>query len=382
MALRTKFQLLTAKIEVTPGVDPTPAASTDSVACENIQVTGNPNIINTNEYIGSIDSLAPIVGGMPFQVSFDVPLKGSGTPGTAPEWGKLLRACGMAETVTAAAIGVSAQAATAGTANTATGGANFAATAQLYRGMPMALAVNPASALTLITDYTVGKVFTFPETFSPVLDTSTTLQIPINVLYGPASGSIPSITFWLYRDGKLLKLNGARGGWRMSIDAGGIGRLSFTFLCQFGSETDAAMATGVFQNTRPPAWKSGKMLMNRNRVALQNFSLDSGISPVQPENPNATEGFDVAEITSRNITGSINPLERLVAADDVMTDFRAGNQRTMAVQLGATAGNRLGVSIPSALYTGNNPQDRQGLVALNIPFAATGPDAGAFICQY
>src|SRR5689334_17704239 len=112
MAIRTKFQLLLAKIESTPGVDASPSAGSDAVACENIRVTGNPNVIQTNEYIGSIDSFAPIIGGMPFSVSFDVPLKGSGTAGTAPEWGKLLRACGWAETVTASAVGASAQAAT------------------------------------------------------------------------------------------------------------------------------------------------------------------------------------------------------------------------------------------------------------------------------
>lgn len=383
MPIRTKFQLLLAKIESTPGTDATPAAATDSVACENIQVTGNPNVIQTNEYIGSIDSFAPIIGGMPFSVSFDVPLKGSGTAGTAPEWGKLLRACGMAETVTASAVGATAQAATAGSANTVTGGANFTATAQLYRGMPLALTVNPAAGdLLPIADYTAGKVFTLPKSFSPVLDTSTELQIPINVLYGPASGSIPSLTLWLYRDGKILKLTGCRGSWRLAGEAGGIFRLSFTFLCMFGSETDGALVAGTFQSTRPPAWKGstgGRMYMNKLAIPLQSFSLDSGINPVQPEDPNATEGFTVAEIVMRNITGQINPLERLVAVDDVMADFRAGNQRMLAAQVGTAVGNRLGIVIPAALYTGNSPQDRQGLSAMNIPFAATGPDAGCFI---
>jgi hypothetical protein len=91
----------------------------------------------------------------------------------------------MAVTNTAAAIGAPT-AATAGTATTATLQAPFAATGDLYRGMPIVLSGNPATArTTLITDYTVGRVATFARTFSPVLSTSTLAQIPINNLPKP-----------------------------------------------------------------------------------------------------------------------------------------------------------------------------------------------------
>lgn len=383
MAIRTKFQALLAKIESTPGVDASPVAGSDALACENIRITGNPNVINTNEYTGTIDSLAPIVGGMPFQITFDVPVKGSGTAGTPPEFGKLLKACGMAETITASAIGASAQAATAGTANTATGGLNFTATAQLYRGMPLLLAGNPAAGDILpIADYTAGKVFTLPKSFSPSLDTSTTLQIPINVLYAPASNSIPALTFYRYKDGKLLKLFGGRGSWRLAGKSGDIFRFSFTFLCMFGAESDTAMISPTLQATRPVAWKGstgGAMFMNKLAIPLTDFSLDSGINPVQPDNPNAAEGFDVAEIVARNLTGQINPVERLVAVDDVMTDFRSGNARMIAAKVGTVAGNRFGVVVPAALYTGDNEEDRSGIAGVTVPFAATGLESGAFL---
>lgn len=42
-----------------------------------------------------------LVGARISRISFDVEFQGSGTKGTAPAWGKLLRCCGMAQTITA-----------------------------------------------------------------------------------------------------------------------------------------------------------------------------------------------------------------------------------------------------------------------------------------
>lgn len=50
-------------------------------------------------YMGGSDQL---VAARRATIAFEVELAGSGTAGTAPAWGHLLRACGMAETITAA----------------------------------------------------------------------------------------------------------------------------------------------------------------------------------------------------------------------------------------------------------------------------------------
>jgi len=51
-----------------------------------------------NEFMGGSDQL---VAGRLATFEFEVELAGSGAAGTAPAWGKLLRACGMAETISA-----------------------------------------------------------------------------------------------------------------------------------------------------------------------------------------------------------------------------------------------------------------------------------------
>src|SRR5690606_36310123 len=83
-----------------------------------------------------------------------------------------------------------------------------------------------------------------------------------------------------------------------------------------------------------------------------------------------------------NLTGSVDPMQALVATQDTMAAFRSGTKRILHERWGATAGNRIAITIPAALYTGRNQGDREGLATEELPFEATGRDAGAFICVW
>jgi hypothetical protein len=86
-----------AKTEVTYGTDPTPDGTANAIlvsnASFNIAYTNvNRDLIRAN--LGGSEQLA---GTRFVECSFDVELANSGTAGTAPAWGPLLLACGMAE---------------------------------------------------------------------------------------------------------------------------------------------------------------------------------------------------------------------------------------------------------------------------------------------
>ena len=383
MALRTRNAVLLAKIEVTEGEDAAPSASTDAILVENPQANFNPNLIETDEVTSSLDGAGPIVGGMSAELSFDVLVKGSGTAGVVPEFGDLIKACGWAETITASAVPAAPEACAAGgTTTTAVLGASASSSDQVYRGMPVEFTETPTGSA-FISDYAGStKTATLTDTLSGSTGVSTNYQIPANVLYAPASASIPSVTIYLYLDGVLTKLVGCRGSFNMSLTSGGIGRLSFTFQGMFLSKEDAAVPAAAYDATRPPPFKGGAMLVDRKAAALESLNFDLGNEQTFPDNPNATEGFDPSIITRRNITGSINPLETLIATRDIMADFRSGTQRIVHARYGVTAGNRVGVTVPAALYTGQTPGDRSGLATVEVPFSAVGQDSGAFLSFY
>lgn len=382
-ALRFKNAAVLSKEETTEGVDAVPTAGSNGILVENVQVQFNPNIIETDEVTGSLDSRGPIAGGMSVQVSFDVYLKGSGAAATPPEWGELLKPCGWAETITAAAFPAAAEAAATGTDTAAVTLATGATgVADEYNGMPITLTASGVSVDTFIADYSSSKTATLAEGAGVPLGSGISWQVPVNVLYAPASASIPSHTQYFYMDGVLYKFVGMRGTFSIELVAGQPGKLRFQMQGLFSAKTDSAVPTVTYDSTRPPVWKGGKCKINRLAAAVANLSVDVGNELALPDDPNAAEGFQPAQITRRRMTGSADPLETLVATRDIMTAFRSGTQQIILAQVGSTAGNRYGLVVPEAFYTNQTPGERSGLATVTVPFSCVGQDSGAYLCIY
>lgn len=98
-----KLSILLAKIESASGTDSVPTNSSNVIIAQNIDC--QPLEMETDDYAPVMHTFGEgekIVGATWSTISFDVLLNGGGTPlGTAPNWGVLLRACAMAQTVNA-----------------------------------------------------------------------------------------------------------------------------------------------------------------------------------------------------------------------------------------------------------------------------------------
>ncbi len=375
--------VLLAKQEGTEGTDSAPAAINAVLIEQPLRMTFSPNIIDTTEVNPSLDPFDPIVGGMSATIEFDLYLKGSGTPGTAPEWGVLMKGCGFSESIQAAVPpGAPEACAVGGTTILANLGATAGTTAQQYRGMPLVLS-GANTLTTMIYDYTAAKAAKITDTASVAIVAATLYQIPANITYTPASTTIPSITIWVYVDGVLYKFVGCRGTCPLTVTSGGAGRISFRFMGQLTTKTDVALlTTAIYDATRPPIWKGGSFTINSALAAGQTMSIDPGNNLVLPDNPNATEGFDPAVITARQVRGNINPKEVLVATRDIMAAFRAQTKQPLQARFGTTAGNRIGITVPSALYLNQTPTDTNGYQITDVPFHATGLDSGYSISVF
>lgn len=91
-----------AKIEATYGTDPVPTNVANAIEARNVSFTPLKNKMVDNNvertYIGHAQQIRV---GAEASLQFDVAAVGSGTAGTAPAYGPLLRACGRAETISA-----------------------------------------------------------------------------------------------------------------------------------------------------------------------------------------------------------------------------------------------------------------------------------------
>lgn len=91
---------IAAKIETTEGTAVTLAAA-DALLASNIVWTPDTEIGKRPNVSSSLSQFAAVPGARKATLSFDCEVKGSGTKGTAPAIGKLLKACGFGETVVA-----------------------------------------------------------------------------------------------------------------------------------------------------------------------------------------------------------------------------------------------------------------------------------------
>lgn len=95
----TRRRLILAKIETTYGTDSSPSGS-NAVLVRNLEIqpllseTVNRELVRP--FLGQSDQL---LSQTRVEVSFEVELAGSGTAGTAPAYGAVLRSCGLSETL-------------------------------------------------------------------------------------------------------------------------------------------------------------------------------------------------------------------------------------------------------------------------------------------
>lgn len=98
MPLLTQRVQLAAKIETVEG-------AAETLAAADVLLVGNPTfkpeIASTDraQLSSSLSRFGAVPGLRSAAIEFDVELKGSGTAGTAPSVGKLMRACGFGETI-------------------------------------------------------------------------------------------------------------------------------------------------------------------------------------------------------------------------------------------------------------------------------------------
>lgn len=295
MAKLARRRIIAAEIEVTYNVDPTPDGA-DAVLIEDVQWgLESLRMVERPAIRGSLGALQHVYGGSLMAVSFVAEVKGSGTAGTPPEIGKLLRGCAMDETIVAVT----------------------------------------------------------------------------SVAYQPISSAQESLTLYIWEDGTLTIMTGCRGSVDFTGEVGGRLMANFNFIGHFSGPTDVAMPTPTYDSTVPPILINGAFAVGGYGAVIQALNFTPGYTVEVPPNLNAADGFSEVLITGRDVNGSINPEQVLVATKNFMADFKAGT--TVALDtgvLGATAGNRFRVQMPAVYYRGLAPGIREGVQIYDLPFGA------------
>lgn len=198
-----------------------------------------------------------------------------------------------------------------------------------------------------------------------------TIVASTSVTYAPVSSGQESATLYVYEDGKRIIVTGCRGNVSFAMAAGDKVTATFTMTGHVGAQTDTALPSATFDSTVPEPFIGGSFTIDSYAASISALNFDLANGMAMPEDVNASDGYGEIAITSRDVNGSINPLDELVATEDFIGNFTSGAVMALTTgAIGATAGNILTVSMPAVYYRDASSADRDGIAALDLPFGA------------
>jgi len=225
-----------------------------------------------------------------------------------------------------------------------------------------------------------GTVDTPPD-WGPLMlacGTAETINATASVVYTPASSGHKSITIYYYEDGKRYIFTGCRGTFTLEATAGEPAKLSFTLTGHLSSVADAALPTVTVDGTNPVAFNSAGVSVLGYSGVFSSLTMDAGLNVVTPPSANASDGYGEIRITSRNVSGSIDPEDTLIATKNFINEWQTG--ATGAINtgvIGTSAGNRWQLQQPKCYYNDVSPGDRDGIRTMELSYNAvesTGDD--------
>lgn len=377
MALLSRKRLILCKAESSYGQDISPDG-TDALLVRSLEVTPiEADVVSRDlirNYLGNSDQL---LAQTRVSLSFQVELAGSGAGATAPRFGALLKACGMAETTTAAAVTGTAQ---AGGANSITLAAGASATDNTYNGMVISITSGTGNGhVGVITAYNgTSKVATVqPSTTTFVPGASSAYSIAANVAYVPVSSTFSSATIYFNNDGVLHKITGARGTFTMNTAVGQIPTLDFQMTGIYNAPTDTEAPATTYSNQATPvifkAANTSAFSILSYKACLQSLSFNMANETVYRELVGCTKEV---LITNRAPAGECMIEAPTIAQKDFFTIANDDTTGTLTMLHGSTAGNRVTLVAPKIDITNPSYADQDGIQMLNIPYVAIPTTAG------
>ena len=395
------------KIETTEGVDAVPdATNAFPFEVDSVEYNSPYRSEGSQEANGSLAASAALIVGQPAEISFRVRIKGAG-PGSTysasirPPHHDLLQACGWRGFFQAA---VASTALASGTTASATLATPYAATAQLYRGMPLVLSGGSSGGRTAhITDYTVGRVATLTDLFGTALGATVNAALPANWTYAPTSPADataratdhPSGTLYIYEDGVLRRFAGLRGMVDFAGETARPGFMTFRFMGTYLGKSDVARPADTVPQHSAPTLANGSgginnsVLVNRLPLAIRNWALANNQGLEVIDDPNTTFGFGPADIARRDAQLTLDPADTLVSVRNVIADIEAGTRYPAVIRCGTVAGNRWSLTTPLNQPVQATP-GRRGIyrteeLTLNALNSGVDPqtrDSDAVLCFY
>jgi hypothetical protein len=192
-----------------------------------------------------------------------------------------------------------------------------------------------------------------------------TIQSGASVTYTPTSSPTNSVTLYLYKDGRLHTITGARGNVKLTYDSGKPLTAEFTMKGIYADPSVAANATCTYESTatNPPVCKSSAFTYNsKTTLVTKTVELDFGNTVAKRQSLNAATGVAGFEVTDRKPTVSVDPECQVETSYTFRTDMLNGALKQISVVATRAAGNIVTLTVPKFNITKVEYADREGIL--------------------
>ncbi len=361
--LRRKRQLA-AKIESVEGVAETLAAQDAKLLIVDPKFNPDFKLFERNPVRANLSKMGKLTGTRSAGITFQLELRGSGTATVAPEWSKLIEACGFTKNVLRKL-----------TVGTITGGAflHGETITQSTTGASGRVVIDTATGTTSLyfVDLDTG---TWDDENGITGQTSGASATPSSVEnagieWKPLSDDPATVTMGLFTDGLKRSVKGARGKVKFSLKSGEPAMMDFEFQGVFADVANADMLSGVLHETSlPPVFLDAKLTVDDYAAIVSAIELncDNTLSP--RESVNDANGILSYRITERNFTGSIDPEMVLTDTIDFFDLFANNSARTLDFTVGSQSGNKFRFYIPKLVISDLADEERDGIDVAGLEF--------------
>lgn len=196
-----------------------------------------------------------------------------------------------------------------------------------------------------------------------------TINAAADVQYAPISVGHESLTIYYFQDGLRHILTGCVGNAAFNLEAGALGKISFTFTGHLVNITDQALpAAPAYTTNVPPPLINAPFAIGGFSAIINALAWDMSNTVATPPDMSASDGYSQIRITQRDVQGSYDPEADLIANDDPYTDLQNGVAQAVTTGVvGSVVGNRYLVDMPAAYNRDISPGDRDGVRTYDIP---------------
>ena len=183
------------------------------------------------------------------------------------------------------------------------------------------------------------------------------------------SGGVKTLTLGCYMNGKLKKLTGAMGDFRMVFPTGRACYIEWTFTGVWNAPTDVAMIAPTYPTDEPAIrYASGTATYNSAALKVEQVAISAGNEITMREDPTNASGFCNAVVTNAHSSISANPEAALVATRDPYGQWIAATEAALTVAVNGPGGSDINISAPKAQIVNNQEGDRNRIVTDELEF--------------